>query len=147
MNKLQTNIWVEATALGVVKDKHDQTYGQKNFYSRGEQGKKSGAPTDSQYSKVKCIYCKLNGHLKEFCLKKYPKKVLNRNKSNRSSSDKDKDSNRNLEKRKHKDRKSFAESAVIFHSKINMIAIGNNNFSAFGSFATSLMAPFDNKNS
>ena len=87
------------------------------------------------------------GHLEGLCWKKYPKKVPNRNKSNKFPSKKDENSNKNPEKRKCKDEKLFARSAVIFCPEINMTAINNSNFSSHISSLTSPIALFAYKNS
>lgn len=120
---------------------------QKNFYRRERHRRKSSASRSSQNNKLKCTYCKLEGHLEKFCQKKYLKKVPNHNKPNKVSSKKDKDPNKNLEKGKYRNKKVFARFAVIIQLKINIIVINTNNCSALELSANLSMALFDYKNS
>lgn len=89
MDKLRTNIQAKVIILKEAKSRHNQTYGQENSRRRRRRGKEGGAPAGLQRSKLKCIHCKLQDHLEEFCWKKYTKKAPNRNKFNKSLSKKD----------------------------------------------------------
>ena len=147
MDESRANVRAEATALTATRGGYGQSRGRGNPHGRGGRGRRGGAPTSSQRSKLKCTHCKLEGHLEESCWKKYPKKAPNRNKSNESPSEKDEDSNKNPEKGKRKDGKLFAGSAVIVRPEINMTAINNSSFSSHIPSLTSPMALFAHKNS
>lgn len=45
IDKLQANIWAEATALRVARGEHGQTHRWENFYGSGRYGKRGGATT------------------------------------------------------------------------------------------------------
>lgn len=55
--------------------------------------------------------------------------------------------NKNSEKRKYKDKKLFAGSAIIVYLEINMIVISKDNFSTLKLSKTLTMSLFSHKNS